>query len=106
MKLYFVKDVVNNDVITCVLGKNEKDAIRTLGFSGFFTCYRVEDCELYESGSVEEIEMVKGESIEVILEELNLHLESKAEPIADTVEEAKDKILEGGNNGWLVETDY
>ena len=99
-KIYLVWDKIAEEGLCVTMGKNDKDVLRSMIFSGFFKVNRLEDIEIIDTGAVVEGEKkgitLKGEdaykivNIEKVVEELKLSLENKAEDIEK--KEMKEKL--------------
>lgn len=91
-KTFFVYDVITDEVLTVVMGVNEKDAIRNLVLSGIFKYMRKEDVRITEVV----IKKCKETRVDLdkVLKDLSIELEQKAEKIEGNEDEVKHKIEE------------
>lgn len=100
-KVYMVKDAVTNEEVMLYMGKNEKEVVRNMVFSGFFNVTRVMDTILIDTGYIIDNGVItNGEKSTLIdllktLKELSIQVENKATKIDLSVTETEKALING-----------
>lgn len=100
-KVYMVKDAVTNEEVMLYMGKNEKEVVRNMVFSGFFNVTRVMDTILIDTGYIIDNGVItNGEKSTLIdllktLKELSIQVENKATKIDLSVTETEKALIKG-----------
>lgn len=100
-KVYMVKDAVTNEEVMLYMGKNEKEVVRSMVFSGFFNVTRVMDTILIDTGYIIDNGVItNGEKSTLIdllktLKELSIQVENKATKIDLSVTETEKALIKG-----------
>lgn len=100
-KVYMVKDAVTGEEIMLYMGKNEKEVVRNMVFSGFFNVTRVMDTILIDTGYIIDNGVItNGEKSTLVdllktLKELSIQVENKATKIDLSVTETEKALIKG-----------